>query len=485
MLCALARWIPTLTLLVFPWAARGSQPAFDLDTLGRQARPGVLLVIACDARGLEAAYGTAFVVAKDGRLVTNRHVVQGSSSAFVRTHGSRRFRVLGVLAEDAEHDLVLLQTDARDLPALPLGASRTARPGSPVGIVGNPRREPGVALAGKILHVNELLGQPGWMQIEAPIQPGSSGSPVLNAQGEVIGVIEAVVNRQRPLALAMPVEIARRLLARAAREPAPLSSLRGRSEEYVFFDLDFAAAVSAKLEKDLDEAGKRIRAVLKRNPKSTAAHLLSGQIAEDHAAFDDARTAYEEAIRLKPDFAEAWHRLGIVCLQTQKHEEALAALQRATTLRPDHAGGWSRLSEAYQHLAQPGRAIDALRRVTELTPEDEQAWVALADAYERVGETDRAVSALAVAVRIKADSPALWRRLGDGYLRQRQHRLAADAFERTLQLNPDDVEAWDRLGRVCAELGEHRKLERAIEKLRSLAPGRAAELEKLMHPPAE
>lgn len=461
-------------------AAHNESASIDLSTLADKARSAVMLMVVCDASGLEIAHGTGFLLSSNGRLITNRHVIRAGPIAFAKARNGKRCRVLGFLAEDPEHDLVLLQIEGEGFPSLPLGSSKIDEPGQPIAVVGNPLVWEGVFSPGNVVSVREFLGERGWIQIRADIAPGSSGSPVLNARGEVIGIVAAMLRSKPTLGLAIPVEVAKRLLGsvQASSAPKPLASMESRKENDVFMDNDFQAAQSASFASNYDEAQKRVDSVVKRFPRSAVAHLLHAQIAEQRSAHDEAVAACRTAIQLNPKYAMAWGQLGEIYGHQKKYAEAYDALQQAVRLKPDYVEAWERLGEISIQQKQFGRAADAYRQASQLRPDDEKLWYNLGHSYARQNKQDHAAWAYKIAVGLKPDQPELWCELGTAYAKQGQFQMAADAFTRAAKLKPQDSVTWYNLGLAWSELGQKEKAQEALQQLRKLDASKAEELEK-------
>lgn len=163
--------------------------------------------------------GTGFIVRADGWIATNLHVVVGGPRVLVTLRDGRELAVVEVLAASPDHDLALVRVEARGLPVLALGDSDAMRPGDPVVAIGNPMGLEDTVSNGLVSarrkgdHGLEVL------QVSAPIAPGSSGGPIFNDRGEVIGVATAVVEGGQNLAFGMPV----RYLVPMMDKPAPMA----------------------------------------------------------------------------------------------------------------------------------------------------------------------------------------------------------------------------------------------------------------------
>ena len=143
----------------------------------------------------QRALGSGFVIDKAGHVVTNFHVVHGASSIFVSFSNSERIRAK-LVGQDPSTDIAVLKVDvkSRALKSLPLGNSDAVRVGDQVIAIGNPFGLDRSATAGIVSAVQRRIEAPnrlsisGAIQTDAALNKGNSGGPLLNAQGQVIGV---------------------------------------------------------------------------------------------------------------------------------------------------------------------------------------------------------------------------------------------------------------------------------------------------------
>lgn len=188
------RVLGALVLVLTAVGAARSQ-ALSAETLYERAAPAVAVVRT--VRGEGVGTGTAFAISRDGWLVTAAHVVRRAEHLTVELEWGRRLpaRVVGY---DTRRDVALVRVDARDLPFLRLAEPSALQVGEPVAVISNPRGRPKVLSTGVLLEVGLTL--PGlvrgiFIRVSAQVAPGSSGGPVLNSRGEVIGVVVAVSAR--------------------------------------------------------------------------------------------------------------------------------------------------------------------------------------------------------------------------------------------------------------------------------------------------
>jgi hypothetical protein len=163
----------------------------------------VTLIICQDSHAQPVSLGSGFVVA-DETVATNLHVVEGASAGFVRLIGApRKYAVSGIIGTDRAHDLALLSVPGVHVRSVPLGDSKLTSVGDEVFAIGNPEGLEGTISQGIVSGIRGA-GTDILLQITAPISPGSSGGPVVNLRGEVIGLAVATLKVGQNLNFAVP-----------------------------------------------------------------------------------------------------------------------------------------------------------------------------------------------------------------------------------------------------------------------------------------
>jgi serine protease Do len=144
-----------------------------------------------------ASSGTGFVVGPD-RVLTNHHVINGCNRVLVRTVDGRTLSATPPARVDVQRDLALLAVPGNPGPALPFRGDPAVRRGEAVVTYGFPLA--GLLSSGPTLTTGEVSALSGFadhqgrFQVSAPVQPGNSGGPLLDRQGNVVGVIVAKLN---------------------------------------------------------------------------------------------------------------------------------------------------------------------------------------------------------------------------------------------------------------------------------------------------
>ena len=135
--------------------------------------------------------GTGFIIDTDGLIATAAHVIKDALAVnFTFKNGvvSKDANILAVSSEETI-DLAVLQIPVNNLPYAILGNSSEVKAGQEIIVIGNPRRLQNTITNGLISQLRKISPGVVWQQISAPISPSSSGSPVFDKQGKVIGIV--------------------------------------------------------------------------------------------------------------------------------------------------------------------------------------------------------------------------------------------------------------------------------------------------------
>lgn len=225
----LVRCLILLVLWVTAASHAGEIP--DLRALAKETRPAVYLLVLQDEDGKTFGSGTGFLVSPDGLLVTNHHVISEAKSMIAKAENGGLFPVVHVLGTDLANDLALVQIEGKNLPFLSLAPEGSAEAGTRIAVIGSPLGLEGTLTEGIVSARRRLLKEKrDVLQISAPISQGSSGSPVLDSQGRVVGIASFLLQDGQSLNFASPSEKLRALLIKAGH---PISTLAVKSSSTI------------------------------------------------------------------------------------------------------------------------------------------------------------------------------------------------------------------------------------------------------------
>lgn len=358
------------------------------EELFRKVSGAVVFVEARDRFFKVRGFGSGFFINPEGTLVTNYHVVEGAHFATIVCPDGTSFFVDSVLALEKEFDLAVLKVKGEQLPYLTLSSGDAPLPGTRVYAIGNPKGFQNTISEGLVsgIRLGLLPGTP-MIQTTAPISAGSSGGPLINARGEVVGVTTLTRLDGQNLNFAVPATTVRSLLDRAdaSKGHSLASSGVGRLEQDVTKQLlEALAAVEEGRYADAVSIFKRIQDGL---PEAAWLFVLMGFMHLQTEETKDAIMAFNAAIRLDPTNAWAHGGLGTAYRFARRLPESVKAYQKAIqldrTIPALHCG----LGFTYLMMGRDADAASAFANSIMLDPTNADAHFGLGLACVAAGRT--------------------------------------------------------------------------------------------------
>lgn len=396
----------------------GAAPGMDLTRLVKDVQPAVVTILAYDEGGRLVCQGSGFSAGEKGHVITCYHVLEGAYSAEVKGFDGRRYRVSSVLATDKKADLVKVLVDsgggtirqAEVEGTMPSLAERIVVIGSPLGL------EQTVS-EGIVSGIRAESPKGKSFQISASTSKGSSGGPVLNMQGKVIGVVSSQAIEGQNLNFAVSAEQVLALIEAKEQKQnlEPASSVLVAAGGGGLL----GQGRSLLLEGQYERALIYLRGISQDSANFRQALLLSGICYSKLGLNRDAVRVYDQAVRLDPASAEVLLSLGL----------------------------------SYTAVSQYKKATEAYSRAMQIAPGRADVRLCLGMAWSQAGEHALAVEAYAGAIRIDGACADAYYGMGLAQYKLGNFEAAVAAYRRVLELQPEDAATRFGLGLTLAALG--------------------------------
>jgi hypothetical protein len=416
-----------------------------LPQLVKRIQPAVVSISTYTEDGTPLSQGSGFLLGGNNILITNRHVIEGSYRAIARFDDGKEVAVKAVKALESDAlDLVEVELDSAGATNVLTLNYRIPDPGERIIVIGSPLGLDQSVSDGIVSAVRVIDGA-SQIQITAPISPGSSGSPVLNLQGEVVGIATSRLRDGQNLNFAIPSENIVQL------NTGRIHSLREFGDLYV--DSVIAAG---------------------------------GRLGSGHC--DSAIRFFEFAIKLSPSHVAAWKLLGIckqmLALTDQAQwqkwvNEAIEAFRQAVRYGPNDTEAYRLLADALRDHGDYINAVVVYKKLIAMHPEDDQAHTGLAYSFQQLKRYAEAADEYNLVLSHKTDLHVLIE-LGDVYTSAGRKNEALAAYQRALELKPDDPWAHLHLGTYYASTANRSRAMNELRILRTLDPQMAKKLELII-----
>jgi tetratricopeptide (TPR) repeat protein len=425
-----------------------------LSEIIKKIEPSTVVILTYDKDGNIISQGSGFFISKNGDIITSRHVLAGAYSAGVKTINGKIYPITLIVAEDKEADLIRASVNIPVESVYPLPISSSIpEVGERVAVIGSPLGLERTVSDGIISAVRDIPAFGKIYQITAPISPGSSGSPVVNMKGEVIGVATFQFVEGQNLNFAIPGE---RIAKLKTEKGKTLDEWKmGKTEEWLDSaeGLYYAGLIFLWAD-DYEKALPYFENAAKKDPLFAEAYFQIGFCNGSLGRYTEAIQAYKQAIRIKPDLAEAHYNLGWAYAKLGRYTEAIEASKQAIRIKPDYAEAHYNLGGAYGRLGRYTEAIEAYNQAIRIKPDFAEAHYNLGAAYDEFGRHTEAIQAFKQAIRIKPDYADAHYGLGVAYAKLGRYTEAIQAFKQAIRIKPDYAKAHYNLGVAYLFIGD-------------------------------
>lgn len=426
----------------------------NLPLLIKKTEPSIVVIVTYGKEGNMLGQGTGFFINQEGDVVTNSHVLEGATRAVAQTADGKEHAVRRVLAEDKEGDLVRVSVEISKEAVSPLPVrAELPEVGERIIIIGTPLGLDKTVSDGIVSAVRDVPAFGKIIQVTAPISPGSSGSPVINMQGEVIGVATFFVVAGQNLNFAIPVE---RIAKLASGQEETLSERdEGRTKGWLASAEGlYSAGLHFLWTEEYAKALSYFVETVKRNPGHGAGYFQIGYCLAKLGQYKEAIESYKQALRIIPKEAGVHSNLCTAYGKAGRYDEAIESCKAAIQLKPDFAEAYSNLGWSYHKAGRHREAIEACKQAIRLKPDFSSAHYNLGNSYAALKKYAEAIDSYKEAIRIQFDYAESHSDLGAAYFHTGRIEEAIVSYKQAIRFKPALAEARLNLGMAYLRLGD-------------------------------
>jgi tetratricopeptide (TPR) repeat protein len=452
----------------------------DFRDIVRSATPGVVTIIVFDSTGRALGQGSGFFVDAE-HIITSRHVIEGGVRAEFRTSSGKVFAIDGVSADDSRADLASLSVRVPTGVAHPLPlAESPVEVGETILAIGTPLGFELTVSNGIVSSRRTIPNVGAMLQITAPVSHGSSGGPVLNRRGEVVGITTSVIDEGQNLNFATPVEAVRamkkgasislREWGRRAQEhpamemvsPELAEVMRDPAQAAFLSDYAFDRGRAYMENRNFDQAVQMFMTAASLQPTRADAYYQAGMCEVMMRHPDHAIVAFSHGVEAAPKHVSMWYQLGRMQVIVKKLKEAETSLREALRLDSTYAPAWYELGTAYVGMQNDTAGIRCLQRSLRLKPDNFDARMRLGMLLANRGTFSEAMVEFQEAHRLDSANPAARASLGLVYNKVDRFKEALPLLESALVSMPNDADLLSEYGVALMGLGRCADAQRAL-----------------------
>ena len=345
----------------------------NLPSIIKRIKPSVVIVFTYNDKGEFLKLGSGFFINHNGDIITNYHVLQGANSAEIKASDGKTYPIRYIVADNEQSDLIRLSVDIPSQYVHPLSLNKTnPEVGERIIVYGSPLGWENTVSDGIISAIRDIPDIGKIIQITAPMSPGSSGSPVLNMQGEVIGIATFQMVEGQNLNFAIPSERIASLNL-IEEEKTIITEELLEQEEKSKKDSDYAYNAADKAsyfidKKEYEKALPYLEIAIKTDISSLKewAYFHIGFCYGELEDYTKAIEAYKQVIRIDPDYADAYYNLGIAYGNIDSNKYAIEAFKQAIRIDPDDAITHGALGLTYSLIGDKNSALNEYKILKEL-----------------------------------------------------------------------------------------------------------------------
>ena len=424
-------WAPSLRALAALLALglrAEAEASVDVEAIAEQNRDAVVTLYAERDGNPEAMQGSGCCIDPSGIILTVAHAVQDAERLRARFSDGKE-QYLELIEADESRDLALLRSPKPAPKAAAIGNVDALKPGSPLVAISAPKGLYSTVASGIVANLDRVFEGRPVLQSDLNLDAGSSGGPVFDRNGRLVGLVRARIEGVDQATLILPVNEAYDLMRRHGVTPPTSGEL----------DAPYPAAPQAANGTQVERHG-----------------LDEYNLGAAAASVDEKIAHYRKAALLVPTFFEAWFNLGVAYAAAGRDEDSVRVYRRALGLRPDSLEAYRNLGRVLLRLDRLDEVDKCFRRAVELAPKEAGVYNDLGELCRRQGRLEDARQAFSRAMQLRPNYAAARYNLGLTYAAMERWAEALASLRSYLNLAPDAPDA-DKVRSMMAELEKKKK----------------------------
>lgn len=407
----------------------------EANKLFEQNKEGVLSLYVYGGNKELIAKGVGFGLSEDV-IITSYHLISLAEEVEASNVKGKKMKIEGIIAVDRSLDVALLKVKGKVM-VLPLGNSDEVQ--QAVRIFGLGANESGdiIISEGTVIDIRKLSETQSVIQSSLSIPEGFNGGPLLNLNGQAIGLTLILEKTAR---IGIPANSWKSL-----PKMGKITAFKDwTKEDYLAgFEGAFLGGRIFSLMDDMGNAKKYLEKVVKLNPSTTEAQALLASVYTKQRDYTSAVGAFNKVIELDPKRAEAYFGLGGIYFRMQRWTDAIAALEKGVSLNSANKEALLSIGNAYEEVRDFAKAADAYEKYLNSKPESTwTGYLRLGLSRMELGQYDNAVVALEEALKEQPRDVKVNYSLAQAYEKAGQLEKADAAYKNLAGLNPDEAATY-------------------------------------------
>jgi len=451
-----------------------------LSQLVIQSNPAIFSITCFDKSDIPFSYGTGFFIDSEGTGLTNYHVLEGASYAIVKTLDGNHYRIDQIISQNKKNDLIKFKVKktSKLFPYLKLCPTNPIE-AEEVLVIGNPKELEYSVSNGIIssLRNDEEMGKV--LQTTAPISSGSSGSPLLNLKGEVLGVISFAMKEGQNLNFAISVNSLENLIPNektdfpASEETKNVPTDKAKNTEYwegiiVSYNdsikvnpknpIAFFSLGCAKLNlKDYNGAIEDLTKAIELDANFSYLFYLRGRAKSANKDEKGSIVDFTKAIKLDPEFEPTYRYRALAKCALGDHEGGIEDYSKAIELDDDNATTFYERSLIRANYGDDPKAVlSDLSKAIELDPAYEAAYIFRGLTKGAIKDSNGAIEDYTQAIELNSANYEAFKYRAGIKFKLKDYSGAIVDYTKAIELNSKDAYSFFYRGNAKVYLEDYR-----------------------------